>query len=144
MTKYSSLIAAAIATGLALAMPAMAMAAGQSPVKSKTLSEAQTGATLQVPSAKAGRTVVISSVNTPETAWIVVRSVDLNGPILGKIRIARGDRHNVAVPLSEATRPGERIVLTLNAARTNGKFDQASDTQLSTNGKPVMAQVTVQ
>jgi hypothetical protein len=87
---------------------------------------------------------MVGYVNAPETAWIVVRSADMNGPILGKIRIARGDYYNVAVPLSKATKAGDKIVLTLNAAKTDGKFNQKADTQFSVNGKPVMAQVTVQ
>jgi hypothetical protein len=143
MIKHPSLIVAAMAVGLAVSMPAMAIAGEQPPARSKMFSETSIGATIQASAPRAGHQVMVGYVNAPETAWIIVRFADMNGPILGKIRIARGDYYNVAVPLSKATKAGDIIVLTLNAAKTV-KFNQKADTQFCANGEPVMAQVTVQ
>jgi len=134
----------ALAAFLLLAVscaPPAADAAGRAATANKSSTAGgETAAGLQAADQSPGRRLAVADVRSPHGAWVVAHANDANGRILGQRRF---DYRNVALRLSKATKPGETIVLTLNADRSLGRFDQTADPPLTASGQPIMALVTV-
>ncbi|PHP66905.1 hypothetical protein CSC94_12470 [Zhengella mangrovi] len=99
-----------------------------------------------------GGSVTASMVTAPADGWLVVHRTDdamKPGPVIGHARLMKGENMNVTAQLSEAVKPGEKVMLMLHGedgGMKAGEFEYSlgakEDGPVRVDGKLVMAVVT--